>query len=143
MKKMGKVVAGVVSLVAASMVFSGCGTNQASETATEKETVTLWAGGSDNVKVGMDKIVDAFNESEAGEKYELKLQFILSGTGTQSLMDRIVAAKKTDQKDTDYDLILASDADYATYVQDGSCQKKHYPQVIPSGKSNGNQALIY
>ena len=119
MKKMGKVVAGVVSLVAASMVFSGCGTNQASETATEKETVTLWAGGSDNVKVGMDKIVYAFNESEAGEKYELKLQFILSGTGTQSLMDRIVAAKKTDQKDTDYDLILASDADYATYVQEG------------------------
>lgn len=119
MKKMGKVVAGVVSLVAAAMVFSGCGTSQASETATEKETVTLWAGGSDNVKVGMDKIVDAFNESEAGEKYELKLQFILSGTGTQSLMDRIVAAKKTDQKDTDYDLILASDAEYATYVQEG------------------------
>lgn len=59
MKKMGKVVAGVVSLVAAAMVFSGCGTSQASETATEKETVTLWAGGSDNVKVGMDKIVDA------------------------------------------------------------------------------------
>ena len=115
---MGKVVAGVVSLVAAAMVFSGCGTSQASETATEKETVTLWAGGSDNVKVGMDKIVDAFNESEAGEKYELKLQFILSGTGTQSLMDRIVAAK-TDQKDTDYDLILASDAEYATYVQEG------------------------
>lgn len=41
MKKMGKVVAGVVSLVAAAMVFSGCGTSQASETATEKETVTL------------------------------------------------------------------------------------------------------
>lgn len=119
MKKLGKVLVGLGVLLAATVVFSGCGTSNASQTTEEKETVTLWANGSDNVKVGMDKIVDAFNQSEAGEKYELKLQFILSGTGTQSLKDRIIAAQKTDQTDTDYDLILVSDAEYSAYVEEG------------------------
>lgn len=110
-------------LLTAGTVLAACSNGQAADTETtseaEKTAVTLWANGSDNVKVGMEKVVDAFNESEAGDRYELELEFILSGTGAQSLKDRIVAAEKTEQEDTDYDLILVSDAEYATYVQEG------------------------
>lgn len=108
-------------LLLGALVLTACETvlSPSDESSDGKETVTLWAGGSDNVKVGMDKIVKAFNDSEAGEKYDLKLEFILSGTGTQSLSDRIIAATETDQKDTDYDLILVSDAEYSSYVEQG------------------------
>ena len=76
-------------------------------------------GGSDNVRVAMESAVDAFNDSEYGEDYELELEFLLSGTGTQSLRDRITAAKISGETDTDYDLILASDSEYVSYVSEG------------------------
>ncbi len=102
----------------ATTFLAACGSNNEAA-ADGKTTVTLWAGGSDNVKVGMEQVVAAFNESEQGEEYQLKLEFIMSGAGSQSLSDRIIAAKKAGQEDTDYDLILVSDAEYSTYVQEG------------------------
>lgn len=99
-------------------LLSGCGQQgEASEGA--KETVTLWAGGSDNVKVGMEQIVQAFNASDQGETYQLELEFILSGAGAQSLTDRLIAAKKAGETETDYDLILVSDAEIGAYLQEG------------------------
>ncbi|MBP8692963.1 MAG: extracellular solute-binding protein [Enterococcus sp.] len=98
--------------------LSACGQQgDASEEA--QQTVTLWAGGSDNVKVGMEQIVKAFNASEKGEEYQLKLEFIMSGSGSQSLSDRIIAAKKAGESNTDYDLILVSDAEVGVYLQEG------------------------
>lgn len=98
--------------------LSACGQQgDASEEA--QQTVTLWAGGSDNVKVGMEQIVKAFNASEKGEEYQLKLEFIMSGSGSQSLSDRIIAAKKVGESNTDYDLILVSDAEVGVYLQEG------------------------
>ena len=98
--------------------LSACGQQgDASEEA--QQTVTLWAGGSDNVKVGMEQIVKAFNASEKGEEYQLKLEFIMSGSGSQSLSDRIFAAKKAGESNTDYDLILVSDAEVGVYLQEG------------------------
>lgn len=102
----------------ATTFLAACGSNNVAA-ADGKTTVTLWAGGSDNVKVGMEQVVAAFNESEQGEDYQLKLEFIMSGAGSQSLSDRIIAAKKAGQDNTDYDLILVSDAEYGTYVQEG------------------------
>lgn len=102
----------------ATTFLAACGSNNEAA-ADGKTTVTLWAGGSDNVKVGMEQVVAAFNESEQGEEYQLKLEFIMSGAGSQSLSDRIIAAKKAGQDNTDYDLILVSDAEYGTYVQEG------------------------
>ena len=102
----------------ATTFLAACGSNNEAA-ADGKTTVTLWAGGSDNVKVGMEQVVAAFNESEQGEDYQLKLEFIMSGAGSQSLSDRIIAAKKAGQDNTDYDLILVSDAEYGTYVQEG------------------------
>lgn len=98
--------------------LSACGQQgDASEEA--QQTVTLWAGGSDNVKVGMEQIVKAFNASEKGEEYQLKLEFIMSGSGSQSLSDRIIAAKKVGESNTDYDLILVSDAEVGVFLQEG------------------------
>ena len=98
--------------------LSACGQQgDASEEA--QQMVTLWAGGSDNVKVGMEQIVKAFNASEKGEEYKLKLEFIMSGSGSQSLSDRIIAAKKVGESNTDYDLILVSDAEVGVYLQEG------------------------
>lgn len=58
-----------------------------------------------------------FNEnSEYADKYEVKLQFMLSGTGAQTLADMVAAAAKANQTDTDYDLIDMSGDDLSKIV---------------------------
>lgn len=70
------------------------------------KTVTLWATGSDNVRVVYESLVEDFNNnSEYAGQYEVELQFMLSGTGTQSLTDMIAAASKAGQTNTDYDIV--------------------------------------
>lgn len=108
---------GLMTMVATTFV-AGCSSSEAADSGVDKTTVTLWASGSDNVKVGMEQIVEGFNKSEKGDDYQLKLEFILSGTGTQSLNDRIIAAQKAGETDTDYDLILTSDAEFGTYTEE-------------------------
>lgn len=122
--------------------LTGC-SNQSSANAksgssVKQTSVTLWAGGSQNVKDGMSKIVNAFNASPEGKKYKLNLQFILSGTSAASLQDRIVAAQKAGQKKTNYDLILASDAEYAAYTQLGGKDifQKYDESAIPNLKND-------
>lgn len=135
MKNWKKLMVLGMTLAVTTGVFAACGNTSASETDSSEPTkVTLWAGGSDNVKLGMQKIVEAFNKSSDGKKYKLNLQFITSGTGTQSLSDRIVAAKKANQTDTDYDLILVSDAEYSAYVQEGGSDifEKYDKDKIPN-----------
>ena len=81
------------------------------------ETVTLWATGSDNVRAVYESLIADFNaNSEYKDKYQAQLQFMLSGTGTQSLTDMLAAAYKANQKDTDYDLIDLSGDDLSKMV---------------------------
>lgn len=80
--------------------------------------ITLWAGGSDNVRAMFEKQVENFNKTNS-EGYQVELQFITSGTGTQSLSDRIIAAKKAGQKNTDFDLIELGGDEVLKYVTDG------------------------
>lgn len=126
----------LISIISSLFLLAACGGGQSkiSSSNEHKQTVTLWAGGSDNVKVGMEKIVEAFNQSEESDNYELKLEFIMSGTGTQSLSDRILAAKQAGEKDTNYDLILVSDAEYGAYVQQGGDDvfKEYDPEKVPN-----------
>lgn len=105
-------------LMAGATLLAACG-NDAAADASGKEVVTLWAGGSDNVRIAMKSVAEAFNNSEYGDDYELELEYILSGSGSQSLRDRLLAAQKAGETETDYDLILASDSEYATYVAEG------------------------
>lgn len=110
-------VLGIVTTISTGILAGCASSGNASEE--HQKTVTLWAGGSDNVKVGMEKIVEAFNKSEAGKEHQLKLEFIMSGAGAQTVSDRIVAAKKAGETKTNYDLILTSDAEYGAYIQEG------------------------
>lgn len=100
------------------LTLMACGNNTTTSTG-QKQEVTLWGNGSDNVKMAMESIANAFNESEYGDKYTLSINWITSGTGAQSLRDRILAATKAEQKNTDYDLILVSDSEYSAYLAEG------------------------
>ena len=108
-----------VLLVAAMAVttLAGCGASSASAPGDDK-TVTIWAEGSDNVRVQLEQQVENFNETN-GEGYVAKLEFITSGTGAQGLTDRIIAAKKAGQTNTDYDLVEVSDASITGYLEQG------------------------
>ena len=108
-----------VLLVAAMAVstLAGCGASSASA-AEDDKTVTLWAEGSDNVRVQLEQQIENFNETNE-EGYVAKLEFITSGTGAQGLTDRIVAAKKAGQTNTDYDLVELSDSGITSYLEQG------------------------
>ncbi|NLG04314.1 MAG: extracellular solute-binding protein [Clostridia bacterium] len=84
------------------------------EAPAEKNTkLTIWATGSDNVRQSFESLVAGFN---ASHETQAELQFLLSGTGTQTLTDMIVAANKAGQTDTDYDLIDLSGDDLSKLI---------------------------
>lgn len=92
-----------VFLTAAMLAGCGSGTT---ESADGKETITLWASGSQNVGDIYETLVEEFNtNSEYADKYQVDFQFMLSGTGTQSLTDMLIAAHKAGQTNTDYDIV--------------------------------------
>ncbi len=88
------------------------------EQAPSKKTLTLWAGGSDNVNQQFIKQVETFNSTNT-EGYTVQLQFIVSGTGVQGLRDRMIAAKLAGQKDTDFDVIELGGDEVLQYVSEG------------------------
>ncbi len=97
---------GAAMLAGAMMMtaLAGCGGGSASGGDSKK--VTLWATGSDNVRATYEKLVEDFNKnSDYAGKYEVELQFMLNGTGTQTLTDMLAAAKKAGQTGTDYDIV--------------------------------------
>lgn len=72
----------------------------------ENKTVHLWATGSDNVRQIFETLTEDFNgNTEANQGYQVELNFLLSGTGAQTLPDMLAAAYKANQTGTDYDLI--------------------------------------
>ena len=94
---------------------TGC--NSSSSSKNDGKTITIWATGSDNVRQIYEKLVEDFNEnSEYAGQYTAKLQFMLSGTGTQSLSDMLASAYKAKQKDTDYDLVDLSGDDLSKVI---------------------------
>lgn len=116
---MNKVVKSISSAVLAASVLAGCGSSSAAavSSASDKSEFTIWAEGSDNVKVQLQKQVDTFNASQSD--YAAKLEFITSGTGAQSLSDRIIAAKKAGQTNTDYDLVELGADSIDNYLAQG------------------------
>ena len=89
----------------AAAMLAGCGSGTV-ESADGKETITLWASGSQNVGDIYETLVEEFNtNSEYADKYQVDFQFMLSGTGTQSLTDMLIAAHKAGQTNTDYDIV--------------------------------------
>lgn len=68
--------------------------------------VHLWATGSDNVRQIFESLTEDFNKnSEYKDKYQVELNFMLSGTGTQTMVDMLASAFKANQTNTEYDII--------------------------------------
>lgn len=102
---------------------AGCGsvgeTAQASTNSDSegKSTVTIWATGSDNVRQVYEALIDDFNNnSDYADQYTAELQFMLSGTGTQSMTDMLAAAYQANQTDTDYDLVDVGGDDLSALI---------------------------
>lgn len=74
-------------------------------------TVHLWATGSDNVRQIFESLVEKFNAQSDSVKVELN--FMLSGTGTQTMVDMLAAAYKAGQTNTDYDLVDLGGDDFS------------------------------
>ena len=101
----------VLSIVLAVMLLAMCaGTAMA-----EKQTVTIWSTGSQNVSVLFTALCDAYNAKE-DSNYTAQLQFIASGTGDEALESRIGAAYQAGQTDTDFDLIAENTSSFQNYV---------------------------
>lgn len=110
----------MAGVMAAGMVGCGGGSGSGEEASagggSGDNTVTIWATGSDNVRQIYETLIENFNNSEYAGDYTAELQFMLSGTGTQSLTDMLVAAQKANQKNTDYDLVDLSGDDLSKIV---------------------------
>lgn len=108
------------------LTITGCGSNSGSESTgsdkaapAEKEVVTLWTGGSENVKNTWIKLAEEFNtNSEYKDKYIFKVEHISSGTGATSLLDRLIAQYKANEENDLYDIVEVSSAEYVTYMQE-------------------------
>ena len=76
-----------------------------------KPEVNLWTSGSDNVRLIFEKLVDEFNKDPEYSKIcTLKLQYMPSGGGNQSIMNRVLAAYQSGQKDTNFDVVEFGEA---------------------------------
>lgn len=122
MRKLLKKVVGVagIAALAGSLMTT-------SVLAQEKETITLWAGGSDNVRLVYEELEEAFDNSAYGEQYDLEVQFILSGSGAQGLRDRLVAATLAGETETDYDIIEMGADEYVGYTSQVDAEEIFVP----------------
>ncbi len=97
-------------IIAVSLAACGGSANASSE---DDNTITIWATGSDNVRQSYEKIIELYNESH---ETKAELQFLMSGTGTQTLTDMVAAAYKAGKTNTNYDLIDLSGDDVSKLV---------------------------
>jgi putative spermidine/putrescine transport system substrate-binding protein len=85
-----------------------------------KPSVSLWASGSDNVRIVFEKLVAEFNSNpEFNQKCTVTLQFMPTGGGTQTIHSRLLAAYKTGQKGTDFDIVEVGTDEVGPYLDEG------------------------
>lgn len=118
--KMRRFFAAMLAGAMTMTALAGCGggnSDTGSGSAGDKTKVSLWATGSDNVREVYEILIEDFNtNSEYAGQYEVELNFMLSGTGTQSLTDMLAAASKAGQSNTDYDIVDLSGDDLSKIV---------------------------
>ncbi len=103
---------GLCAAIAASMLGS-CSASGTSGSADSSEvpTVTIWSNGGQEVGDALQAIADSFNaDPDYNTIAHVEIQFIVSGTNEQSLPDRLAAAYKAGETNTDFDLIATDDS---------------------------------
>ncbi|HVJ48475.1 extracellular solute-binding protein [Desulfitobacterium sp.] len=116
--KLKKVGLSLVALATAtSLLLTGCSATSNSASAGSKTTINLYSNGSDNVRITWEAVLEAFKAKNPN--IDVKLQFVSSGTGGQSAVDRLIAATKAGQKDTDIDIMETTDNDISRLDSEG------------------------
>ena len=76
--------------------------------------INLYSSGSDNVRISWEAIIAGFAKTNPG--FEVKQQYIASGTGTRSDLTKIIAAWNAKQKDIDVDIMADTDDSQLTQI---------------------------
>lgn len=142
-----------VMLGAAMMVgtLAGCGsngTNGANASAggsaaakTDIPTVTIWGSGGQEVRDALQVIADMYNaDPDYNTKAKVEVQFVVSGTNEQSLPDRLAAAYKAGETNTDFDLIALDDSGVSQILAQTS---DDFFETIDTSKLANYDNLIY
>ncbi|QQO09139.1 extracellular solute-binding protein [Breznakiella homolactica] len=105
----------MVLLLVAGTVMAGGGKESSG-----KPEVNVWVSGSDNIRIIYEKLADSFNKNPEYNQYcTVKIQFIATGGGAQTIQDKILAAYKAGQKNTTFDLVESGDDQIAAYMSEG------------------------
>jgi putative spermidine/putrescine transport system substrate-binding protein len=114
---MKKAVLTVLALLICAVAFAA-GAGQKSSGGVPE--VNLWTSGSDNVRLIFERLIDEFNKDPAyNTKALMKLQYMPSGAGNQSIMSRLLAAYQSGQKNTTYDLAEFGESEGSAYLAEG------------------------
>lgn len=89
--------------------------------AEDKPIVNLWNTGSQNVADLFTALVAEYN-ALPDSKAEVKMQFILSGTGEEGVRSRVTAAYLSGQKDTEFDIIDENTSSLQSYIDDAQTE---------------------
>jgi putative spermidine/putrescine transport system substrate-binding protein len=93
-----------------ALSLTACGTTATNTSSSEVPTVTIWGSGGQEVREALQAIADSYNaDPDYNKKAKVEIQFVVSGTSEQSLSDRLAAAYKAGETDTDFDLIALDD----------------------------------
>lgn len=123
-----KIITSALSIALLSTTLSACADNNqnAGNTSTDKssgdkEIITVWTSGSENVKTTWEKLASGFNANEEYNqgKYQMNLQHVSSGTGATSLSDRVISQYKSGKEDSEFDLIETNGGEYEIYTKEG------------------------
>ncbi len=85
--------------------------------ATEKPVVNLWTTGSQNVADLFNALITEYN-ALPDAKTEVRLQFLLSGTGDEGMLSRVSSAYLAGQKDTEFDMMAENTASLQSYIDE-------------------------
>jgi putative spermidine/putrescine transport system substrate-binding protein len=109
---MKKTISFLVVLMLMLGTLSGCGGsgNDDAGSAGNKK-LNVWVAGSDNMRILYEKWVEDFNSNTEynPDGYQAVLQFLPAGAGGQLVEDKLIAAWKAGQKETDFDLVEMGD----------------------------------
>lgn len=106
---------GVLSILSVSLILSGC-QGASSSSKNDAKTVNLYSDGSDNVRQTWEEVIKAFNAKNPD--VNIKLNFIPSGAGSQSAVDKLIASEKSGQKETDMDLVDLGDDSISRVIKE-------------------------
>ncbi|SEN84319.1 putative spermidine/putrescine transport system substrate-binding protein [Amphibacillus marinus] len=82
----------VIGLILMGLILGACGEGEGAN-ADGRTTISIYSTGSQNVEAYWETVIPMFEETQ--DEIEVNLVFIPSGTGGQSTMDRLIAAKQS------------------------------------------------